>query len=47
MEERYVPRIFGFRVHEISKEMRLQDEVRKEMERRRRERREQVNVRAA
>ena len=31
---RYVPKIFGFKVAEVSREHKLQDEVRKDMERR-------------
>ncbi|KAI9141594.1 casein kinase II, regulatory subunit [Paraphysoderma sedebokerense] len=32
--ERYVPRIFGFKLHEVSKVHRLQDQVRTELQRR-------------
>jgi casein kinase II subunit beta len=32
--ERYVPKIFGFKIHEISKQHRKQDEIREEQQRR-------------
>jgi len=41
--ERYVPRIFGFKVHEIANQQRWQDKAREEFEKKRLEKQQQLN----
>ncbi|KAF1804117.1 casein kinase II, regulatory subunit [Mucor lusitanicus] len=41
--ERYVPRIFGFKVHDIANQQRWQDKAREEFEKKRLEKQQQMN----
>ena len=41
--ERYVPRIFGFKVHEIANQQRWQDKAREEFEQKRSEKQQDMN----